>query len=310
MQPDNGQPTTTRTLNQWLKAFILAIGVLIVIHLFVLRFVTVKSTSMFATLLPGDLVLVQRWAIHTGLDRGDVVVFRDPLKDRQHEMRRPLLVKRIAGMPGDLLELRGGDLYINGDQVDPPAHATWSHLLQMEPGASPDSLLGTLGIPTGMAAGNDRYEVPLNDTLASLLKRSATVKNVRTSGTKASAPLFPFSPNFPWTGRDLGPLRIPAKGDTIAITPYNLPLYDRLIGIYEGHRLSNSGDRLLIDGLPLDRYIVEQDHYFMLGDSRDHSADSRYWGFVPHDHLVGRAVLVIVSKGPGGLRDQRFFETL
>ena len=213
-------------------------------------------------------------------------------------------------MPGDLLELRGGDLYINGDPIDLPTHATWSHLLQMETGISPDSLLGTLEIPTGMVAGNDRYELPLNDTLAGLLKRSASVKNVKASSTKASAPLFPFSPNFPWTGRDLGPLRIPAKGDTISITPYNLPLYDRLIGIYEGHRLSNSGDRLLIDGLPLDHYIVEQDYYFMLGDSRDHSADSRYWGFVPHDHLVGRAVLVIMSKGPAGLRDSRFFERL
>src|SRR5690606_4242616 len=158
----------------------------------------------------------------------------------QHEMRRPLLMKRIAGMPGDLLELRGGDLYINGDPIDLPTHATWSHLLQMETGISPDSLLGTLEIPPGMVAGNDRYEVPLNDTLASLLKRSASVKNVKASSTKASAPLFPFSPNFPWTGRDLGPLRIPAKGDTISITPYNLPLFDRLIGIYEGHRLSRS----------------------------------------------------------------------
>ena len=173
MEPDNGQRTTTRSLNQWLKAFILAIGILIVIHLFVLRFVTVQSTSMFATLLPGDLLLVQRWAVLTGFDRGDVVVFRDPLKDRQHEMRRPLLVKRIAGMPGDLLELRGGDLYINGDPIDPPMHATWSHLLQMETGISPDSLLETLEIPPGVVAGNDRYELPLNDTLAGLLKRSA-----------------------------------------------------------------------------------------------------------------------------------------
>jgi signal peptidase I len=85
----------------------------------------------------------------------------------------------------------------------------------------------------------------------------------------------------------------------------NLPLYDRLMSRYEGRTLTVDRNMLLLEGEPLDRYVVQRDHYFVLGDSRHHSADSRYWGFLPGDHLVGRASVVVTGKGLDGLRSGR-----
>jgi hypothetical protein len=97
------------------------------------------------------------------------------------------------------------------------------------------------------------------------------------------------------------PLVVPKRGDTLVLNGATIALYDRIISRYEGHDLKNQGDRLVIDGTVTDRYVVEQDYYFMLGDSRHFSSDSRFWGFVPQDHLVGRASLVILSGDHGPL---------
>jgi signal peptidase I len=301
-------------LNDWLRAFIIALGILILIHLFVARWVTVQSTSMYATLLPGDLLLLERWPAWTGgFKQGDIVVFRDPLKDRMSRYERPLLVKRLAGMPGDVLELRNGDLFINGAYHPAPDHATSAYLLRMLPDHSPDSLLRAISLPRSMIQpGRQFLEIPLNESLAEQLERLPEVVSAAPMSAATGTPghIFPFSPNFPWNGDDFGPLRIPAKGDTIEITMASFPLYDRLLSRYEGRKLEASGNQLLLEGQPLERYVVGQNYYFMLGDSRHHSADSRYWGFVPQDHLVGRATLLLLSKGEQGMRNGRAFQRL
>jgi signal peptidase I len=296
-------------MNDWLRAFLLAVVLLGLVHLFLLRFVSVQSTSMFATLFPGDLVLVERWRTWTGMERNDIVVFRDPLKDDVPAARRPLLVKRIVGMPGDVVELRDGRTYVNGRLVADASGTTHSYLVRFRADSPVDSLLATIGLPPAYLGQVRRVvEVPLNEAIAEQLRKLDDVVSVERTGPATGAPrhIFPFSPYFPWNSDDYGPVTVPRKGDTVRIDVRNLPLYDRLISVYEGHRLGVSGRELTIDDRPLTTYVFEQDHYFVLGDSRHHSADSRYWGFLPSDHLVGRASLVILSKGPAGLRSGRW----
>lgn len=296
-------------LNDWLRAFLLAVVLLTFVHLFLLRFVSVQSTSMFATLWPGDLVLVERWRAWGAMERNDIVVFRDPLKDDRAASRRPLLVKRIVGMPGDVVELRDGRTYVNGKLVADGPDVTHGYLVRFRADSPVDSLLGTFGLPP-VYLGQDRrvVEVPLNEQLAEQLRQLDQVVSVERMGPSTGAPrhIFPFSPYFRWNSDDYGPITVPREGDTVRIDVANLPLYDRLISVYEGHRLGVSGRELTIDDQPLTHYVFEQDHYFVLGDSRHHSADSRYWGFLPGDHIVGRASLVLLSKGPDGLRNGRW----
>ena len=299
--------------NEWLKAFVLALLVLLFVHAFVVRWVIVESTSMFATLKPGDLILIQRWPLWTGLSRGDIVVFRDPLKDDVSMARRPLLVKRIAGMPGDRVELKHAELMVNGRTQPNTVHATQAYLVRLRDEHFADSLLIHLGLPTRMKQpGRSFMELPLNEELADQVVRLPYVISADKLGLARGSKrhIFPFSPRYPWNGDDYGPVRVPRQGDTLHINVDNLPLYDRLISHYEGHRLGVDKDKLTIDGAPLTDYVVQQDYYFVLGDSRHHSADSRYWGFVPADHLTGRASLLLWGNGIGGARSGRDWSSL
>lgn len=299
--------------NEWLKAFVLALVLLLFLHAFVVRWVIVESTSMFATLKPGDLVLVQRWPLWTGLERGNVVVFRDPLKDDVSMVRRPLLVKRIAGMPGDRVEIRRGKLFVNNKAEVNTAYTTQAYLVRLRNERFADSLLRELGLPLQLhRAGRAFVELPLNEELAARVERLPYVLSADALGLARGAQrhIFPFSPRYPWNGDDFGPVIVPRQGDTLHITVDNLPLYDRLISHYEGHELGVDRNVLRIDGRPLTDYVVEQDYYFVLGDSRHHSADSRYWGFVPADHVTGRAGLLLWGKGVDGSRSGRDWSPL
>lgn len=302
-------------LNDWLKALLLAFVVLGFLHVFVVRWVTVRSTSMYATLWPGDLVAVAKWPTWSGFSRGDIAVFRDPLQDDRLMARRQLLVKRIVGLPGDNLRLRDGALRVNDEAIAPYPQETRGWLVRLRAKADKSVAVADLGLPPmhDMPVGNV-LELPLNDALAKSLRSREDVVSVEPLGPARGGHghLFPFSPNFRWNTDDYGPITVPQRGITVRINIENLALYDRIITHYEGHKLEASGNDLLMDGKPLDAYTFAQDYYFVLGDSRHYSADSRYWGFVPADHLVGRAGFILLSSDPadGGVRSGRWFKGL
>ncbi|HEY0978364.1 MAG TPA: signal peptidase I [Flavobacteriales bacterium] len=301
----------TRT-NSWVKAVLLAACILLSLHVLVLRWITVRSTSMFATLVPGDLVGVQRWPVWTGFERGDVAVFRDPLEDRHLMTNRRLLVKRIVGLPGDRVELRKGRLFVN----DVPLHfpdETRSYLVRLKRGTDPQALLRELGLPPAFVpADRSVIELALNDSMARVLEERPEVVQAQVMSTASGAPrhIFPFSPYFKWNGDNYGPIAVPAKGDTVPINVATIPMFDRIISRYEGHGLEADRNDLRIDGVKATHYTIEQDYYFVLGDCRHYSADSRYWGFVPADHLVGRAGFILLGSDAGARPGGRWFRSL
>ena len=126
--------------------------------------------------------------------------------------------------------------------------------------------------------------------------------------------LFPFSPEFEWTRDYYGPLWIPKKGVSVKLTAHNLPLYRRIISVYEGNDFQVSAEgKYIINGKETDEYTFKQNYYFMMGDNRHNSLDSRYWGFVPEDHVVGKPFVVWYSsdrnkKFPSNVRWGRFFK--
>ncbi|MFT3885635.1 MAG: signal peptidase I [Flavobacteriales bacterium] len=302
-------------LNEWIKAAFIAVLALLFLHFFVLRWVTVRSTSMYATLLPGDVLGVERWPVWTGFHRGDIAVFRDPLQDRSVMGGRQLLVKRIMGLPGDKVELRDGALYVNGErQADVPG-GTRSYLVRLKKGTDPAAMLRGIGLPPSyVPMDRTMIELPLNKAMAETIEQRPDVVSAEPMSGAHGSPghIFPFSPYFKWNSDDYGPVIVPAKGDTVTINAATIPLYDRLISRYEGNKLEAVGNELYINGQETDDYVVRQNYYFVLGDSRHYSADSRYWGFVPADHLVGRAgfVLLSVDSEEGGIRSGRWAKGL
>ena len=125
------------------------------------------------------------------------------------------------------------------------------------------------------------------------------------------ANIFPRAPQFPWNYDNFGPIYIPQKGKTVALNMEVLPLYKRLISEYEGHKIVSNGNQILIDDQPVTTYTFEQDYYWMMGDNRNNSIDSRGWGFVPFDHVVGKPVFIWMSwDGIKNPRWERWFTTV
>ena len=127
--------------------------------------------------------------------------------------------------------------------------------------------------------------------------------------------IFPHDAAYPWTGDQFGPLRVPEKGTSVELDRRNLPLYQRIISTYEGRELRIEDGRIFLDGQETSSYTFSMNYYFVMGDNHHNSADSRYWGFVPEDHLLGKAKRVWFSADPElgtveGLRKERIFRSI
>jgi signal peptidase I len=154
------------------------------------------------------------------------------------------------------------------------------------------------------------YYMSMTDEAVEQLSQIPCVAEVvRYNDKQTSTNVFPNDEAYGWTSDNFGPLWIPAKGATVALNADNLPLYRRIIEQYEGHTLavSDTGD-ILIDGEPATEYTFAMNYYWMMGDNRHNSADSRFWGFVPEDHIVGKASFIALSIGENGIRWNRLFK--
>jgi signal peptidase I len=143
----------------------------------------------------------------------------------------------------------------------------------------------------------ERLTTLTSEMVASLENRSSidSVVRILDAPGEPGYNIFPQDPRYPWNYDQLGPIYIPAKGDVVALTPETFPLYRKIIRDYEHNTASVSGNQVLVNGAPAKTYTFKQDYYWMMGDNRDHSEDSRAWGYVPEDHIVGKPVFIWMS---------------
>jgi signal peptidase I len=247
-------------------------------------------------------------------DYGDLIVTR-PVDKREN------FIKRCVAIAGDTLQVINGRVYISGKPQDLFPQSERFYKVTPPQGVVLDKdKLSELGIQVREEQGDLRpLDKPVTDgsQLVNITnEEKANLKlppgySVESYYMDEEPALFPYyDTSHHWQVDNYGPLWIPQKGATIQLTPDNLIRYQRCIEVYEGNKIENDNGKILINGKETDSYTFKMNYYWMMGDNRHNSLDSRFWGFVPEDHVVGKASLIWFSVGDGGPRWKRIFNSI
>lgn len=251
--------------------------------------------------------------------RGDVVVFNYPMEDEHPVDQRTYYIKRCVALSGDTLEVRNGQVYINRQYSDHPEQLQFNYKVQTDVDSIDIDTIHKLGITEGAKLMNKKgeYWFTLTQEDIARVKKVPHVANVSPLLEKQgsySDYMFPESEHFLWNVDFFGPVYIPKAGDSVKLTVDSLPLYKRIISVYEKNELRTSHDSIFINNKYATHYTFKMNYFFMMGDNRHNSADSRFWGFVPEDHIVGKTVLVLMSIDKSGdgskVRKNRWFRSV
>ena len=245
-------------------------------------------------------------------------VINRPMDKKDH------YVKRCVAVSGDTLKIVDGQIYVNSK-----AQKVWPGVQIGYNVVTNGTLSGYEFAKLGLKASDYPYDrasstyigLPLTAAKVSALSKNSLVdtlyRNIPDYHPNDALEIFPFSSDslYRWTRDNYGPIWIPEKGATVELTMQNLPLYERIITAYEHNSLQKKDGKIFINGKEAQSYRFKQDYYFMVGDNRHNSLDSRYWGFVPEDHVVGKPAMIWLSidsekSFPHNIRWDRLFKFL
>ncbi|MCX7697477.1 MAG: signal peptidase I [Bacteroidales bacterium] len=245
--------------------------------------------------------------------------------------KRDNYVKRCVGLPGDVIQLKNQILYVNGQLIPDPENKEVNYALLFKEEDFPKiRMIKKMGVSQKDFSDGLRLAQYYNFSNAIVvpLTRDMYDQVVANMGSYLKEPprplfdsnkwdprIFPHHPAYPWNKDNFGPLRIPKAGETVQLDTINIHLYKRIISIYEGNELQIRDGKIYINGQQTNTYTFKMDYYFMMGDNRHNSADSRFWGFVPEDHIVGRPLFIWLSLDKdkplfgGKIRFRRMFSS-
>ncbi len=353
-----GQPKKQKSaFREWIDSVTFAVVAATLIRWLFLEAYTIPTPSMENSLLVGDFLFVSKlhygtrtpqtplqvplthqkiWGTNidsyldwvklpmyrlpgfSSVKNGDVVVFNYPDSLHLPADLRPNYIKRCIGIPGDVVEVRDTQVWVNGKAMENPEKMLQPYYASTTEQLDPKFFLkyDIWNRQTESPNWSEHYELDSvrKETVVTgynITTSAAVVKQFQEMGIKVEPQVYPKGeqdlsvyPNstlFNWNRDNYGPVKIPKKGETIQLTTENIALYRDVIENFEyNDKVEIDGTTVKVNGQLISTYTFKQDYYFMMGDNRSNSADSRYWGFVPADHIVGKAVFVWMSLDPEG----------
>ena len=325
----NSHTSRKHWAREWAEAIVFAFLAVLAIHTFIFQPFVVPTPSMANTIMPGDYVIISK--LHYGarmpvslgipytdiyikgvgipyfrlpgfsaIQHGDVVVFNVP-NETEAVDRKTRYMKRVIGLPGDEVSLHDKAVYVNGVPAPetPDMQYVWNVYTNDTRVYLSPTRLRSLGI-TNIHHPEHLGLVRMQATRETMEAVSAwpyidrVELHVVPHSTDYTEHMFPE--NQPYTPDNYGPITVPGKGDTVVLTQENWPFYRDIITKYEEHSVARQDDGAFeIDGIRSTGYTFEQNYYFMMGDNRDDSLDSRFWGYVPEDHIIGKTLATFFS---------------
>jgi signal peptidase I len=328
-------------------SLLIIIIIIVLLRVFFVEFYMVDSSSMKKTLYSGDLILVNKfqygarmpmkpkdipflevlsyliglhfWSLETNwsyrrlpgishIRRNDVIVISGPKEDDYY-------VKRCTGLPGDTLFIKNNDRYAGARLQKEPSSAMFSFNVKSKTGQLPDDTLKIYGIEKAdhLWHKDKCFHIAMTNSSAHALQQSSLIESVtididNTPADSNRSTLFPFSPIYHFTPENYGPVIIPQKNTTIVLDNSNIVIYRDIIEKYEFNELSVQDGKITINRVVTNQYTFRTNYYFVMGDNRYHSIDSRYWGFIPENSIIGKVGFVLFSfnKEETGLKKIRW----
>lgn len=257
----------------------------------------IVSDSMANTLNKGDYIIMNTWEKSLfgnhkkTLQKNDIIAFHYPL-DTGNIKDKTVYINRSIGMPGEWIKIDANQkkteiagLKYDFILKDPYDLLNQDHLLKM-------------GIKQSTKVGEQKWILTLNNTQKKEIQEwdsTLELKMILQNKNEFDSSIFPSDPILPWNQDFYGPLYVPKNGDSILLNVTNISLYKKIIEEYENHSIKHENQLFKIDDSFRTHYIFDQDYFFVAGDNRHHSFDSRHWGFIPEDHIISSIAVQVLN---------------